>query len=110
MSHAPSRGIILDSESIRAELAESPGTHDLSAEQVETIAKMTDDELNVAIDQSVDDAFWEMYDIVRREAIGRLASVITCPTEPSAARDQDGFCTVHGNDCADYAMSRRAEA
>lgn len=26
----------------------------------------------------------------------------TCPSDPAATVDQDGFCSAHGNDCADY--------
>lgn len=32
-----------------------------------------------------------------------------CPTNSEATRDKDGFCTAHGNDCADFAQSQRAE-
>lgn len=73
MAHTPSRGIILDSESIRAEIAESPETHDLSAEEVADISQLSDDELNVAIDQEANDSFWAAYDELRRSAIARLA-------------------------------------
>lgn len=31
-----------------------------------------------------------------------------CPADPAASRDAEGFCTVHGWDCGDYAMSLRS--
>lgn len=27
-----------------------------------------------------------------------------CPSENFATRDSDGFCTIHGWDCADFAI------
>jgi hypothetical protein len=74
-----SRGIVLDSDSIRAELEESPESHDLSAEQVRLITSMSDDALNMAIDQSADDAYWAAYDQVRRNAIASLAEQTAPP-------------------------------
>jgi hypothetical protein len=32
-----------------------------------------------------------------------------CPVDRAAIRDADGFCSAHGRDCADYAMSLRAD-
>lgn len=32
-----------------------------------------------------------------------------CPTDPPGLVDGDGFCTKHGNDCTDFAMSLRDE-
>jgi hypothetical protein len=34
--------------------------------------------------------------------------IVTCATNADATVDKDGFCTAHGNDCADYAQSLRA--
>jgi hypothetical protein len=85
-----SRGLVLDSESIRAELTESPESHDLSPEQVAAISQLSDDELNVALHEEADDTFWAAYDELRRNAILQLARRTTPPmTDAEKAAEVD---------------------
>lgn len=67
-----SNPIILGAESVRAELAEAPGSHDLTEKQAEFIQQLPDDEIDRAIQDVADDHFWDAYDSVRRDAITRI--------------------------------------
>lgn len=68
-----SNPIILGAESIRAELDESPETHDLNSAQVKRILALDNTDLMLAINAEVDDDFWSQFDDVRARAITRLA-------------------------------------
>lgn len=66
--------IRLDAASLRAEIAESPQTHDLTPVQVARIQALSDEQLNLALANSADDDFWTAYDAVREQAIAALAA------------------------------------
>lgn len=68
-----SNPIVLGAESIRAELDESPETHDLNSAQVKRILALDNTDLMLAINAEVDDDFWAQFDDVRARAISQLA-------------------------------------
>lgn len=79
-------GIVLDADSIRAELTESPQTHDLTPASAQTILEMSDDDLNAALQEAVDDTFWEIYDNTRSRAIASLATAqLNATPDPAGA-------------------------
>lgn len=67
------QGIVLDAESVRAELEEAPEAHGFTAQNAELVSKVDDEQILAAINIEVDDEFWSQYDDVRRRAITRLA-------------------------------------
>lgn len=67
-------GINLDAAAIRAELLESPATHDLTAVQAARVAALSDEQLNAALNNAADDDFWSQYDDVRARAISALST------------------------------------
>lgn len=68
--------IVLGAESVRAELAddEAPDAHDLTEKQAEFLARLTDEEIDRAVNAEADDYFWAAYDDVRSRAIASLVA------------------------------------
>ena len=62
-------GIILDSESVLAEMTESDRYSEADTEAVEGLGA---EEINDALVDAADDAFWANYDSVRSDAIAYL--------------------------------------
>lgn len=74
-------GINLDAAAIRAELLESPETHDLSTSQVARINALSDEQLNLVLADKAGNSFWAEYDDVRNRAIATLANApLVCVT------------------------------
>ena len=69
------KGIVLDAESIRAELTECPQGHSLTPVTAQALIEMSDDELNAALQGAADDTFWEIYDDTRTRAIASLVAI-----------------------------------
>lgn len=67
------QAIVLDAESVRAELEEAPEAHGFTAQSAEIVSRVDDEQILAAINIEVDDEFWSQYDDVRRRAITRLA-------------------------------------
>lgn len=65
-------GITLDAASVRDEINDRLQTGEITAAQANIINACTDEEINAAIDASVDDNFWQAYDNARSDAIARL--------------------------------------
>ncbi|MBN9214655.1 MAG: hypothetical protein J0J04_07565 [Microbacterium sp.] len=42
-----------------------------------------------------------------RYTLTKVATGTACPTDAAGRVDADGFCTSHGNDCADFALAQR---
>lgn len=76
-SAGPQTGIALDAESLRAELREAPEAHGLDPEQAAEIAALPDGQINSWIHELAarDDAFWALYDGLRRRTIAHLAEM-----------------------------------
>lgn len=68
----------LDPESVRAEIAEAPESHDLSPERAAAIASLSDAEIASWINELAarDDAFWAAYDELRRTVIAKLDELV----------------------------------
>ena len=65
-------GINLDADSIRDEIFDLRQYGTLSEDDAKLLAGLTDSDLNDAIHDAVNDSFWEMYDLVRSNAIDAL--------------------------------------
>lgn len=65
-------GIRLDAASVRDEINDRLQTGEITAAQANIINTCNDEEINAAIDASVDDTFWQAYDNARSDAIARL--------------------------------------
>jgi hypothetical protein len=76
-NRGPATGIALDAESLRAELREAPEAHGLDPEQAAEIAALPDGQINRWIHELAarDDAFWALYDGLRRRTIAHLAEM-----------------------------------
>ena len=65
-------GIRLDAASVRDEINDRLQAGEITAAQAKRIDTFRDEEINAAIDASVDDNFWQAYDNARSDAIARL--------------------------------------
>lgn len=65
-------GIRLDAQSVRDEINDRLQAGEITAAQANTIDTCSDEEINAAIDASVDDTFWQAYDNARSDAIACL--------------------------------------
>lgn len=68
-------GITLDAVSVRQEINDRLDNGEITEAQAEYVNSLSDEEINAAIDASVNDYFWNVYDFVRSAAIARLLSV-----------------------------------
>jgi hypothetical protein len=72
--------ISLGAESVRAELQQAPEAHNLDTAKAGALQALSDSDINAAVRENADDAFWEQYDAVRRRAIASLICSHPSPT------------------------------
>ena len=66
--------INLDAASIRDEIKYSVEAEWITPEDAKRLSDLSDDDLDIAIDNAADDRFWDAWDAVRRDAINELIS------------------------------------
>lgn len=65
-------GINLDAEAVREEIKDLAQYGSLDAEDVKYLESLSDYDINDAIHRVVGDSFWEIFDLVRSNAIDVL--------------------------------------
>lgn len=65
-------GINLDAESVREEIRELAQDGSLDDEDVKYLESLSDYDINDAIHRVVGDSFWDVFDLVRSNAIDAL--------------------------------------
>ena len=66
--------INLDAASIRDEIKYMAEAEWITPEDAKRLSNLSDDDLDIAIDNAADDSFWDAWDAVRRDAINELIS------------------------------------